>query len=107
MGFSKVCRLDEVPDDDMVSFFVMDYLEVLILRDSNGTLHAFQGLCPHEDYPLVDGIFDGATITCCNHGWIFNAETGRGINPSSCRIAEYPLRVEEMDVLVDIDHEIG
>lgn len=102
MAFTRLCGVDDVPDNDMVSF-VIDYEEVLVVRDATGRLHAFDGICPHEDFPLVEGLFDGATITCANHGWIFNATTGRGINPSNCRIAEYPIEVEGNDVLVNLD----
>jgi toluene monooxygenase system ferredoxin subunit len=103
MAFTRVCDVDEVPESDMVSFFVDGYEEVLVLRDTSGIFHAFEGLCPHEDYPLVDGLFDGSTIVCSNHGWIFNAATGRGINPSNCRIREYPIEVKGKDILVDLD----
>ena len=101
MAFTRLCAVDDVPDDDMVSF-VIDYEEVLVVRDASGALHAFEAICPHEDYPLVEGLFDGATITCVNHGWIFNASTGRGISPPNCRIAEYPIEVDGGDVLVDL-----
>jgi toluene monooxygenase system ferredoxin subunit len=38
---------------------------------------------------------------------MFNAMTGMGINPSSCRIAPYPVRIEGDEIYVDIDGEVA
>jgi toluene monooxygenase system ferredoxin subunit len=37
---------------------------------------------------------------------MFNAVTGKGINPSSCRIAPYPVKLEGDEVYVDPDTEL-
>jgi toluene monooxygenase system ferredoxin subunit len=101
MPFIRVCSVADVPADDMTAFYV-DGWEVLLLRDQSGTLNAFEGICPHEGLPLVDGIFDGGTVTCIGHFWVFDAATGRGLSPPSCRIAKYEVKVEGDDVLVDL-----
>jgi toluene monooxygenase system ferredoxin subunit len=104
MAFVKVCSVGDVGPRGMNSFYIMaEEVEVLIVRDSEGTLRAFDGVCPHEDYPLVEGRFDGTTITCAAHGWIINATTGQGVNPATCKISAFPLQVEGDDVLVDFD----
>jgi toluene monooxygenase system ferredoxin subunit len=102
MAFVKVCSLAELEPRGIASFHV-DGLEVMVLRDHQGVLRAFHGLCPHEDNALVDGFFDGSTITCAYHGWILDASTGRGINPPGCRIDAYPLKLEGDEVHVDLD----
>jgi toluene monooxygenase system ferredoxin subunit len=53
----------------------------------------------------VHGDFDGNVVTCINHRWRFDALTGRGISPPSCRLARYALKVEEDGVYVDPDGE--
>ena len=85
----------------MESYFVDD-IEVLVECSAVG-LHAFDGTCPHEDFPLVDGVFDGSTIVCSGHGWIFNAMTGQGVNPPGCRLTEYPIKAENDGIYVDVD----
>jgi toluene monooxygenase system ferredoxin subunit len=52
---------------------------------------------------LAEGSFDGTTIICPTHSWMFDAKTGKGINPSSCHIAPYAVKVEGDDILVDTD----
>jgi len=89
----------------MAAFF-LEGAEVLVLRDKGGDLHALDGICPHEDFPLVHGDFDGTVLTCLNHQWCFDATTGRGINPPSSRVAKYLVEADGDDVYVDPDTEI-
>ncbi len=100
MSFTTVCAVGDLGEGDMAAFF-LDGWEVLVLRDRSGTVHAFDGICPHEAFPLVDGDFDGAVLTCLNHLWSFDASTGRGINPPNCRLAEYAVRIDGHDIQVD------
>lgn len=84
----------------MAAFFVDDW-EVLVVRDRDGGLHAVDGTCPHEDFPLAYGDFDGTILTCANHLWSFDVTTGRGVNPPGCRLGKYVVEVDGDDVLVD------
>jgi toluene monooxygenase system ferredoxin subunit len=104
MAFSRVCGGDELAAGDMAAFSI-DGEEVLVLRDQGGALHALEGICPHEDFPLVHGDFDGTVVTCANHQWSFDATTGQGINPPGCRLDKYQVRVDGEDVFVDPDAE--
>ena len=42
-----------------------------------GTLHAIDGLCPHQGGPLGTGMLCGTILTCPWHGWQFDVTTGR------------------------------
>jgi len=107
MAFIKVCEVGDLGARGLNAFYLMDVgIEVLVLRDRLGELRAFDGVCPHEDYPLVEGQFDGSTITCAAHGWIIDASTGKGVNPSSCRIPSYPIKLEGDEIYVDFDNEL-
>jgi toluene monooxygenase system ferredoxin subunit len=99
MSFVRVCAASEVPEGRMAAFFVDD-VEVLVVHTPDG-LRAYDGLCPHEYFALVDGYFDGSTITCAGHRWIFDARTGRGVAPSNCRLVQFPAKVDGDDLLVD------
>ena len=101
MGFERVCSVDEIGEAGMAAFF-LDW-EVLVVRDPSGTLHAMDGTCPHEDFPLIHGLLDGTVLTCANHLWSFDTTTGKGINPPSCRLAKYAVKVEDGEVFVDVE----
>lgn len=102
MGFTKVCALGDLAEGGMAAFSV-DGWEILVLRDGRGALHALDGICPHEDFPLVYGDFDGSVLTCANHLWSFDATTGQGINPPGCRLAKYTVKVDGDNIYVDRD----
>jgi toluene monooxygenase system ferredoxin subunit len=102
MAFVKVCTVDDLGFDGMAGFY-MEGVEVLVVRDKQGVIRAFDGICPHQDSLLAEGSFDGAAIICPTHGWMFDAITGKGINPSSCHISPYPVKLEGEDILVDTD----
>ena len=100
MGFKKVCTLDELWEGEMESFEV-DGQEILLVCAEGGDIKAFQGICPHQDIPLIEGSFDGKKIICRAHLWQFDACNGKGINPDDCALAEYPVKVDGDDVLVE------
>lgn len=102
MAFVKVCGVDDLWEGEMESFEVNGH-EVLLVSPEGGEIRAFQGVCPHQDIPLVEGKFDGKVVICRAHQWVFDGNTGQGINPSNCRLAEYPVKIEGSDVLVDTD----
>lgn len=100
MAFEKVCKLDDLWEGEMESFQVNGQ-EVLLVSLDGGDIRAYQGLCPHQDILLVEGQFDGKVLICRAHQWVFDARTGAGINPDDCRLAEYPVKIEDEDVLVN------
>ena len=100
MAFTKICQVDDVWEGEMESFQV-NGKDILLVCADGGAIKAFQGICPHQDIPLIDGTFDGKKIICKAHLWQFDAGTGLGINPSSCKLAEYPVQIVGDDVLVD------
>ena len=50
---------------------------MVAIANVNGTLHAIDGLCPHQGGPLGRGQLCGAVLTCPWHGWQFDVVTGR------------------------------
>ena len=102
MSFTKVCSLDDLWEGEMEAFTV-NQQEILLVCAEGGEVKAFQGICPHQDIPLVDGKFDGTKIICRAHLWQFDACTGKGINPEDCALAEYPVKVDGEDILVETD----
>lgn len=104
MAFQRVCTAEEIAAEEMLAFF-LDGWEVLVVRDAKGDLHAMDGICPHEDFPLVHGLLQGSVLTCANHLWSFDTSTGKGINPPSCKLSKYALKVEDGEVYVDTELE--
>jgi toluene monooxygenase system ferredoxin subunit len=83
--------------------FDHDGHQILVVWPAQGEPRAFQALCLHESIPLVDGDLDGSVLTCAGHMWEFDANTGENLTPGVGCLAAYPLRMEEDDVMVDVD----
>lgn len=102
MAFQRLCAVDDVWEGEMTEHDV-DGHEILLLGVEGGEVKAFQARCPHQDVRLVEGEFDGRRLICRAHRWEFDACSGRGINPDDCRLAEYPIRVENGQVMVETE----
>lgn len=106
MTFKTVCSLDELWEGEMESREV-DGQEVLLVWPDGGELVAYQPMCPHQEVALIEGKFDGKTLICRAHNWVFDACSGKGINPSDCALTKFPLRIEDGQILVDLDVEVA
>lgn len=102
MTYEKVCTLDDVWEGEMNEVEVGEHV-IVVVGLEGGELRAFQGICPHQDIPLSEGKFDGKKIICRAHLWQFDACNGKGINPDDCALAEYPVRLNGDDILVQTE----
>lgn len=103
--FSKACDLSELIEGKY-EVVGLNRTLMLIVWPTGEQPRAFQGLCPHAREPLADARFDGKTLTCTHHDWAFNGTSGACIKGKPCTLAEYPLKIEGGDVLIDTDNVI-
>ncbi|MFA5985576.1 MAG: Rieske 2Fe-2S domain-containing protein [Methylococcaceae bacterium] len=101
--FSKACDLSELKEGKYDIAAVNRVLVLLVWATGSEQPRAFQGMCPHDYEPLADARFDGTTVTCRHHDWAFNGVTGACIKGQPCTLAEYPLKIEGDEILVDTD----
>lgn len=102
MPFEKICTLDEVWEGEMAGFTTRDGTGVLLIGLADGEIGAYQQVCPHQGFSLLDGKLDKHVLTCRAHMWQFDVRTGKGINPSSSALARYPIKIEGDDVYIDL-----
>jgi len=101
MAFQTLCKQRAIGEGEAVPFLVADE-EVLVIWPDGGQPRAYVGVCPHEGQSLVNNSeFNGRTLVCTVHGWVFDGRNGRGLRPEGCALAEYPLRMA--DGMVEID----
>lgn len=91
MRFIPVVDAAELWEGEMDAFDVGDR-EILVIRLADG-FHAFDGICPHQSFSLVEGSLDAGTLTCRAHEWQFDAATGCGINPRGTCLVPYATEV--------------
>jgi 3-phenylpropionate/trans-cinnamate dioxygenase ferredoxin subunit len=79
-------------------------VEVAVVRDESGELHAIGDLCSHGQVSLSDGEVEGATVECWLHGSRFDLRTGEPLSPPAVRpVPVYPVSLDGERVLVDVD----
>jgi len=105
MAFEKICTLDDVWEGDMKAFTTSDGTEVLVVAHENDTVVIFQNMCPHQEITLGQKgtLNEDGVLTCTAHLWEFDSCTGAGLNPTDCKLAVYPSKVDGDDVYVDTD----
>ena len=102
MGFKKVCNADDLWEGELLEVEIDKQL-IILVRFPNDHIRAYQGICPHQDIPLIEGSFDGKVIMCKAHQWTFDASSGVGLNPVNCHLTEYPVLLEGDDILVSVE----
>ena len=79
-------------------------VEVAVVRDDDGQLHAISDICSHGQVSLSDGEICGDTIECWLHGSSFDLRTGEPLAlPATQPVPVYPLTIDGERVLVDVD----
>ena len=89
--FVDLVDADELWDGEMEVFDIGD-AEVLLVK-VDGQIRAYDGLCPHQSSPLVDGRLEDNVLTCRFHEWQFDALTGAGVNPRDTCLHRHDVRV--------------
>ena len=78
--------------------------QVLVLHTPKGVF-ACANRCPHEGYPLSEGVLtDGCVLTCNWHNWKFDLSDGRTLVGGDA-LRRFPTRIEDGRVLVDLSPE--
>jgi len=75
VDWKLVCQAADVPSEGLKEFETADGKPVLLLN-AGSEYYACQAICPHLDTPLAEGMFDGTTLTCHQHLWQWDIETG-------------------------------
>jgi nitrite reductase/ring-hydroxylating ferredoxin subunit len=69
---------------------------------ANGRVYAVDNRCPHEGYPLVEGIVNSDCVLTCNwHNWKFRLEDGQCVLGGD-NVRTYPTRLEGNQVWIDV-----
>jgi 3-phenylpropionate/trans-cinnamate dioxygenase ferredoxin subunit len=105
-GFTKVCRLSDLPEEGALGVEVGD-TPVAVVR-SQGRVHAISDICSHAEVNLSEGEVEDGTIECWLHGSCFELASGKPINPPATRpVATYAVQIDGDDVLVSLETENG
>lgn len=100
MAFRRVMASDELWDGEMQSCTVAG-VRVLLLRLGE-RVRAYEDRCAHLGVPLSEGTLRGSVLTCSAHHYEYDALTGCGINPCTVKLVEFPLRIEDGAICIEV-----
>lgn len=94
---------DELWEGDVTDVEI-DGEHILLVRLPGGELRAYQGICPHQEYLLIDSDFDWeqGTVRCGGHHWIFRLSDGEGLNPAGCQLFRYSVDERDGQIYIGI-----
>jgi len=92
-----VCRIGDCPRNGMKAFAVEGGPSILVVN-AGDRYYGYQAMCPHMDVPLEEGFYDGAVITCHQHLWQWDVETGAARGVAEAPLQRFEL-AEEGDAL--------
>lgn len=97
MAKRMVCRVADVPENSLKECEAEGGLK-LVVANAGGEFVGFQAICPHQEVPLCEGLFDGSTLTCHMHLWQWDVKSGAPLGIAEAPLERYPL-VREGDAL--------
>lgn len=101
-----VCPAAEIPPNGMKECVAEGGLKLLI-ANSGADYFAYQAICPHQDVPLCEGLYDGAILTCHQHLWQWDIRTGRPMGIAEAALERYDLHVEGESIYVASQSALG
>jgi toluene monooxygenase system ferredoxin subunit len=100
MAFRQVATLDDLWSGEMMA--VESEGQPVLLVNMDGGVQAYADSCPHLRTKLSLGSLQRNVLACITHGE-FDARTGQGINPKTACLDSFAVKVENGNILVDID----
>jgi len=97
----NAAELDDCPSGSCIERVVGD--RIVALFNVDGTIHALDGVCPHQGGPLGQGALSGSVVTCPWHGWQFDVRDGQHQFNPTIRQPSFPVRVDGATIQVDLD----
>ncbi|MFM2057664.1 MAG: 3-nitrotoluene dioxygenase ferredoxin component [Pseudomonadota bacterium] len=93
---------DVIIDGDVVAIRLAD--REIALYEVDGEVYATDNLCTHGAARMSDGFLEGREIECPLHQGRFDVCTGKAMcAPLTEDIRTYPVRIENMRVMLKID----
>ena len=100
-SFIKLTTESELPATNEAKEFRCGEKEICI-ANVDGEYSAMDNICLHRGGPLGQGVIEKGKVICPWHAWAWDPKTGEAAHSASAKIAVYPTKVENGDVLIEI-----
>ena len=101
MPFLKLTTESELPAEGEAKEFELGG-KTICVANVGGTITAMDNVCLHMGGPLGQGYIEGNKLVCPWHGWEYDPKTGQMEDDPKTKLAVYPIKIENGDVMLDI-----
>lgn len=101
MSFTKLTTQSELPAADAAKEFTCGN-KTICVANVNGNYSAMDNVCLHRGGPIGQGMVENGKVVCPWHGWAWDPTSGQAAHSASTKVAVYPLKIENGDVLVEL-----
>lgn len=101
MPHKKLTTQSELPGPGEAREFELDGITICV-ANVNGTCTAMENVCLHQGGPLGQGYVEGGKVVCPWHGWEYDPQTGALEGDPKSKVAVYPIKIENGDVIVEM-----
>ena len=100
-NFTKLTTEPELPPNNQAKEFPCGD-KVICVANVDGTISVMDNVCLHRGGPLGEGTVEGGKVVCPWHGWQWDPKTGEATHNANVKIAIYPMKIENGDVIIEI-----
>lgn len=102
MAFQRIASESDLPaNNEAKEFSCGDKL--ICVANVNGAISAMDNVCGHRGGPLGQGVIEKGKVVCPWHGWQWDPKTGQAVQNPNVKIALYSIKIENGEVLVDVE----
>jgi len=101
MPFVKIATQSDLPAINEAKEFPCGD-KTICVANVNGEISAMDNICLHRGGPLGEGVISGGKVVCPWHGWEWDPKTGEAAQNANAKVAVYPMKIENGDVMVEI-----
>ena len=99
MTRTLVCRAADIPCNGMKECVAESGLKLLV-ANSGDDYFAYQAICPHQDVPLCEGLYDGSVLTCHQHLWQWDIRTGAPIGLAEAALEYFEVKADNGNLYI-------
>jgi nitrite reductase (NADH) small subunit len=93
-GLVRICSEDDLPAEGEACEIIAAGRHFCVAR-LNGEVSVLDGVCPHQQGPLGQGIVENGRVVCPFHAWAFDLETGEALHSPKAKVRVFQAGVAD------------
>jgi nitrite reductase (NADH) small subunit len=100
-GLVRICAEAELPGEGEVCEMVAIGRPFCVAR-VQGEIAVLDGICPHNEGPLGQGIVENGRVVCPWHAWAFDVKTGEAEHSPRDKVEVYEASVVDGSLMIQL-----